>query len=375
MTTTAHHSNIDLEYQKLIKHILDNGENVEPARIGLAGTRKIFGYQYKVDLLDNNNNFILPMITVNALKFADLTTELDWFISGDTNIKFLVDRGCNFWTDDAYAYYCNKFKKNDKTPKDFNVWKASIGLKTDIIEDVNKITHTYGDCGSQYGKIWRGIKSGDIDQLYTLIDNINKNPTSRRHLLVSDLPNERENLALYWCHSLFQVNCTEIDPVTRLKLWSKKMKHSETFADSYLSNHSIEQVSAYCELLGAPKYYIDGHLYQRSADVMLGVPYNTASYSLLLNFIANITNMIPRRFIHSFGDVHIYNDHILKAKIILDRKPKILPKLIIKKDLKNYDIKDSLTLIKQEGLVSIFKLINYNPELRINFKLHTQAKK
>ncbi len=236
------------EYLQLLDHILQNGESKND-RTG-TGTLSIFGYQMRFDLSKG-----FPLITTKKLHIRSIVYELLWFLSGDTNIRYLNDNGVSIW---------NEWADND------------------------------GDLGPVYGKQWRSWSTPNnetIDQISNLLVNIRKNPDSRRHIISAWNVSDVENMALPPCHCLFQF---------------------------YVSNNKLS-----C------------HLYQRSADVFLGVPFNIASYALLTHMIAHVSNLKVGDFVHTFGDAHIYTNHIEQVKIQLQRKPMNLPKIELNNSVNN----------------------------------------
>ena len=241
------------QYLQLLQHILDNGTQKND-RTG-TGTISCFGYQMRFNLQDG-----FPLVTTKKLHLKSIIYELLWFLKGDTNIKYLNENGVNIW----------------------NEWA-----------DEN------GELGPVYGKQWRRWQSGDgktIDQISDVVEQIKKNPDSRRLIVSAWNVGELPQMALMPCHSLFQFYV----------------------ADGKLS----------CQL------------YQRSADVFLGVPFNIASYALLTMMMAQVCNLQYGDFVHTFGDVHLYNNHIEQAKLQLSREPYPLPAMKINPAIENiFDFK------------------------------------
>ena len=266
------------QYLDLVKHVLEKGDFKED-RTG-TGTKSVFGYQMRFDLSKG-----FPMLTTKKLHLKSIIYELLWFLKGDTNIKYLNENSVRIW----------------------NEWA-----------DEN------GDLGPVYGFQWRNWNGDNIDQIKELIDNLKKNPNSRRMLVSawnpSVLPDTsksfNENIsqgkvALPPCHALFQF---------------------------YVNDGKLS-----CQL------------YQRSADIFLGVPFNIASYSLFTLMIAQVCGYMPGDFIHTFGDAHIYTNHFDQVKLQLTRSPKQLPTIEINPkitDIFNFSFED-------------FKLINYDPDPHI----------
>jgi len=238
------------QYLDLLQYILDNG--IEKNDRTGVGTRSVFGYQMRFDLQQG-----FPLVTTKKLHLRSIIYELLWFIHGDTNIKFLHDNNVSIW--DEWA--------DEK-----------------------------GDLGPIYGKQWRRWEGKDgkvIDQLSWVINEIIKNPNSRRLIVSAWNVAEISEMKLPPCHVLFQF---------------------------YVANNKLS-----CQL------------YQRSADVFLGVPFNIASYALLTHMIAQVTGLQVGEFIHTFGDVHLYLNHIQQAKLQLSREPFALPQLKLNPNVKNID--------------------------------------
>ena len=242
-TTDRYISNGEKAYLDLLQHILDTGEE-KSDRTG-TGTISTFGHQMRFNLAEG-----FPLLTTKKVFFRSIVHELIWFLSGDTNIKYLRDNNVGIW--DEWA-------------------------------------DEEGNLGPVYGKQWRDFNG--VDQISNLIDNIKTNPDSRRHIVSAWNPVDVPNMALPPCHTMFH-------------------------------------------------FYVQGdkmscQLYQRSADVFLGVPFNIASYALLLMMVAQVTGYKAHEFIHTFGDVHIYSNHVEQVQLQLSRAndAKRLPTLAINPDV------------------------------------------
>lgn len=254
------------QYHALLEHILREGEQ-RPDRTS-TGTISVFGYQFRVDLRQG-----FPLLTTKKVHFKSVVLELLWFISGNTNIRPLVLNGVRIWNEWPYARYTKS--------KDYQ--GESLEQFIERIKQDEAFALKYGDLGPVYGKQWRDFNG--VDQLANLIDGLKHHPFSRRHIISAWNPAEVEQMALPPCHVLMQF---------------------------YVS---------------ADRKYLSCQLYQRSADVFLGVPFNIASYALLTHMIAQACGYEAKDFVHTFGDVHIYNDHLEQVNLQLSRKPKPLPTL------------------------------------------------
>lgn len=265
------------QYLDLCRHILENGE-VREDRTG-TGTIGVFGYQMRFDLAKG-----FPLLTtkdLSGVRFDGIVEELLWFLRGETNIKTLVDKGINIWNRDAYRAFKAKFPNTPLGYKDF----------VQLVKD-SKDFEKYGDLGKVYGKQWRSwdvvFESGHregIDQISSVMQSLRNNPMSRRHIVSAWNVADLDQMTLPPCHVLFQF---------------------------YVSNGKLS-----CQL------------YQRSADVFLGVPYNIASYALLTTMIADQVGLGYGEFVHTLGDAHIYTNHIEQVKLQLEREPKPLSSVFI----------------------------------------------
>jgi thymidylate synthase len=257
-----------------------------------------------------------PLLTTKKMPFKTMVTELLWFLKGDTNIKFLVDNGCNIWNGDAYKAYKTKYGYDD-IDSPLSMGEFITKIKTD-----NKFAKENGELGPIYGAQWRkwpstDLAGGSIDQIKSLIHNLKHNPDSRRLMVNAWNVGELDQMVLPPCHYGFQVYTRELsegerglllqpyglDPLTkegRDRLW--KENNLPTRAISLMWN-------------------------QRSVDTFLGLPFNIASYGLLLEIIAKAVNMVPDELIGNLGDVHLYSNHIEQAKLQIERTPFELPKL------------------------------------------------
>jgi thymidylate synthase len=307
------------QYLDLCHHILENG-NDKGDRTG-TGTWSVFGYQMRFNLQDG-----FPLMTTKKTAFRLIATELLWFLKGDTNVRTLIEQNNHIWDEWAFEKWVQSEEYNGPDMTDFGhrvlqdenfkeqYDKQMAIFQKNILED-DGFAKKYGDLGPVYGKQWRSwpdAKGGTIDQIKNVIESIKKNPNSRRHIVTAWNPAEVDDMALPPCHSLFQF---------------------------YVANGKLS-----CQL------------YQRSADVFLGVPFNIASYALLTHLIAKECNLEVGDFVHTLGDAHIYKNHLSQVKEQLSRTPRDLPKLVIKTD------KDSIFDYEITDLI----IEGYNPYPRIS---------
>jgi thymidylate synthase len=272
-------NNIERQYQQLLGDILENGVDKKD-RTG-TGTLSVFGRQIRHDMRDG-----FPLLTTKKMAWKTMVTELLWFLRGDTNIKYLVDNACHIWDGDAYKNYCNQIPKYSKQ---FTMSKEEYieKIKTD-----DEFAKKWGELGPIYGKQWRKWSADKIhknDQITNLINELKSNPDSRRLMVSAWNVGELDQMVLPPCHYGFQVYTRE------------------------------ENGQRYISLMWN----------QRSVDTFLGLPFNIASYGLLLEIIAKEVNMVPDELIGNLGDVHLYKNHIEQAKEQMYRRPYDLPKVQI----------------------------------------------
>ncbi len=368
---------LDKQYTDLLLDILQNGQ-AKGDRTG-TGTISVFGRQIRHDMKDG-----FPLLTTKKMPFKTIVTELLWFLQGDTNIKFLVDNGCNIWNGDAYKNYVTKFKEYWKD-KGYDV--PTMETFVDRIKNQEGFSEKNGELGPVYGRQWRGwngidrqaffnsdnldernrdarqgvfYKEGDIDQIENLINDLKTNPDSRRLMVNAWNVAELDQMVLPPCHYGFQVYTRELDDETRYNIWFNN--NYETGMERYFNPNDLPDYdNTYYE--PTPKRAISLMWNQRSVDTFLGLPFNIASYALLLEIIAREVNMVPDQLIGNLGDVHLYSNHIEQAKEQIARKGLDLPSITINKVMKNEN--DSLPLYN----ITDFKLNDYQSHETIKAKL------
>jgi len=307
-------ANIENQYLKLLDDILHNG--VEKSDRTGTGTISVFGRQIRHSMSDG-----FPLLTTKKMAFKTMVTELLWFLKGDTNIKYLVDNGCNIWNGDAYKKYRQDI---DEWVNQLNQEEFINKIKTD-----NTFAKNWGELGPIYGKQWRkwGQFNDYTDQIQNLINDLKTNPDSRRLMVNAWNVGELDSMVLPPCHYGFQVYTRELSLKERLSLWDKRFG----FANEEQQNQFNPDV--HLDTHGIPTRAISLMWNQRSVDTFLGLPFNIASYALLLEIIAKEVNMVPDELIGNLGDVHLYKNHIEQAKEQIYREPMKLPKL---NELPNY---------------------------------------
>lgn len=312
------------QYHDLLKHILKHGTE-KSDRTG-TGTTSVFGYQMRFDLSEG-----FPLVTTKKVHMKAVIHELLWFLKGDTNIKYLNDNGVHIW---------DEWARPD------------------------------GGLGPVYGKQWRSWEGPSrgrhdkddenrvpgelIDQIDQVIQQIKTNPDSRRLIVSAWNPGELEDMKLPPCHLLFQFYVRDMTVPERLQYerdnfgvgdWTKKGFYKDT------TTQGPEDYHNYLDAIGVPRKSLSCQLYQRSADVFLGVPFNIASYALLTMMVAQVCNLAEGEFIHTFGDAHLYSNHMGQVQEQLSREIRPLPKMSLNpmvRDIDGFKYDD-------------FLLVEYNP--------------
>ena len=322
---------LDKDYQALLQDILDNGHQ-KGDRTG-TGTISIFGRQIRHNMKDG-----FPLLTTKKMPFKTIVTELLWFLRGDTNIKYLVDNGCHIWDGDAYKNY-------EKWWKSYSPGGAPIPLSREMfierIKTDDEFAKKWGDLGPIYGKQWRSWKKSDsfiveddvwkndegwcslkdfnkdelyIDQIANLIHDLKTNPDSRRLMVNAWNVGELDQMVLPPCHYGFQVYTRELRPRQRTEV---AQRMGIILSEGIKSSKEWDKE---CDEKNVPTRAISLMWNQRSVDTFLGLPFNIASYGLLLEIIAKAVNMVPDELIGNLGDVHLYSNHIEQAKEQISRE-------------------------------------------------------
>ena len=330
-------NNLDKQYTDLLQDILDNGIQ-KGDRTG-TGTISVFGRQIRHKMSEG-----FPLLTTKKMYMKGIVTELIWFLRGDTNIKYLIDNGCNIWNGDCFKNYINNPDYKAESISDLMSSQAGQLVKYPTQEDfINKIktddefAKKWGDLGPVYGKQWRnwGERKHDsisneyfmgIDQITNLIHDLKTNPDSRRLMVNAWNVGELDSMVLPPCHNLFQM-------------------------------YSIEKEG---------KRYLSIMVNIRSNDIPLGLPFNIASYGLLLEIIARLTNMVPNELIINIGDAHIYLNQIDGVTEQLKREPFELPNLIISNQV---NFNEGIDEFLNSCLITDFSIESYKSHPSIKFPL------
>jgi thymidylate synthase len=330
---------IDQKYQKLLQDILDNG--VEKNDRTGTGTISVFGRQITHKMSQG-----FPLLTTKKMAWNVMVTELLWFLRGDTNIKFLVDNDCHIWNGDCYVNYMNNWHGK--------LLQIGPCTKEEFIHEIktnDEFAKQWGDLGPIYGKQWRqwqgwmdmnGNEKGSLwyDQILRLVHDLKTNPDSRRLMVNAWNVAELDQMVLPPCHYGFQVYTRELSLNERGELFRKTYpnKSVNDFKPNGMEIQSMtHQLSKRYDNANIPTRAISLMWNQRSVDTFLGLPFNIASYALLLEIIAKEVNMIPEDLIGNLGDVHLYKNHIDQAKKQIERDPYDLPKLVINDEFWNPD--------------------------------------
>ena len=318
---------LDTQYQDLLKDILENGV-VKEDRTG-TGTLSVFGRQFRHNMADG-----FPLLTTKKMAWKVMVTELLWFLRGDTNIKYLVDNGCNIWNGDAYKAFKSTFSPMSGI-------QSSLPSQDEFINKIktnNEFAQKWGDLGRIYGAQWRewiGFEQFDnhaetiyVDQIANLIRNIKENPDSRRLMVTAWNPSELHQVVLPPCHYGFQCYVRDLSPLEIIDqakkdgLWKDTIPEGMTLGELQ-KDFKTKKLSLMWN--------------QRSVDTFLGLPFNIASYGLLLEILAKEVGMVPDQLIGNLGDVHLYSNHIDQAKEQINRDSYELSELIINDEFWNPD--------------------------------------
>ena len=353
---------LDTDYQNLLQDILDNG--VEKKDRTGTGTISVFGRQIRHKMSDG-----FPLLTTKKMAWKQIVTELLWFLSGSTNIKYLVDNDCHIWDGDAYKNYTKTNVVKNDDGSETHISPAGHYNQMTKEEFINKIktddefAKKWGSLGKIYGYQWRSwgewstidvpkkvLKPG-IDQIANLINDLKTNPDSRRLMISAWNVGELDQCVLPPCHYGFQVYTREMSRDERIDLYCKEYTNGirgkyeppfDDFIDAKLATRNI------------PTRAISLMWNQRSVDTFLGLPFNIASYGLLLEIIAKEVNMVPEELIGNLGDVHLYSNHIEQAKEQISREPFELPEV----RLRNYNTIEEL--LNTNDSMSMIQLWRYD---------------
>lgn len=340
---------IDAQYQELLRKILTVGHR-KGDRTG-TGTRSLFGQQIRHDMREG-----FPLLTTKKMYFRGIVAELVWFLRGETNIRWLVQNGCNIWNGDAYKNYVKHCSANSL---EWNEWMkdngdGSLSMYTlqefvEKIRDDEKFAERWGELGPIYGKQWRmwgeggeyvdehvdgnGITFAAVldsrkDQVGDMLKKLRTNPDDRRMIVTAWNPDEIDQAVLPPCHIGFQVWTRLLHVGERVDLVKDpKFDLLELGISNGTDEDHEREIHAILDTYGVPRRAISLIWWQRSVDTFLGLPFNIASYALLLMAIAQEVNMVPEELIGNLGDTHLYENHLEAAIELCSREPMGLPQV------------------------------------------------
>lgn len=361
-------NNIDPQYNNLLKDILENGIKKQTRN---GEVLSVFGKQIRHKMSDG-----FPLLTCKKIYFKGIVTELLWFLRGDTNIKYLINNDCHIWDGDVYKNYSKQIISNN-----LHLLPASDLPKTqeefiNKIKTDNEFANKWGNLGPIYGKQWRNWESikptgnnknedpsdgpcywTGYDQIQNLIHKLKTNPDDRRMMVSAWNVGEIDQMVLPPCHYGFQVWTRELSHKERELIWLETQE--QYIIDDY--ENGIGAKKELLDLRNIPTRAISLMWNQRSVDTFLGLPFNIASYGLLLEILAKKCNMVADELIGNLGDTHIYLNHIEQAKEQINREPYPLSKLDIHPGILDYNF-DKLE-------INMFKIENYQPHPTIKAPL------
>jgi thymidylate synthase len=325
-------NNTDKQYKDLVNLVLDTG-SVKEDRTGV-GTIGIFGHQMRFNLKEG-----FPLVTLKKTHYPAIIHELLWFLDsmpdkyavfGNTNIKYLVDNNCHIWDEWSFERF-NKEHPNKFTQAEF-------------IEEVrvnDEFALHWGDLGPIYGKQWvrweKVSNTGSIswiNQIQVAIDRLKEFPEDRGIIVSAWNVSQLGQMALRPCHTMFQFYAVKMSLEDKVKYMNNNYPLLNEFGWDLSDEEYLKEVEFKFQI-PIPKYKLSLQLYQRSCDIGLGLPFNIASYALLLEMVAQVTGMVANEFIHTIGDAHIYSNHVEKLQKINERESFELPKLILNRKIKN----------------------------------------
>ena len=363
---------LDKQYTDLLQTILDYG--VEKKDRTGTGTKSIFGYTIRHNMKDG-----FPLLTTKKMFFKGIVTELLWFLRGDTNIKYLVDNDCHIWDGDAYKKYSNHFIGYEDVP---NKEEFINKIKTD-----DEFAKKWGELGPVYGKQWRGWKTNKnldvkgfvvgihmeygfvpnpdkishIDQIANLVNDLKTNPDSRRLMVNAWNVGELDQMTLPPCHYGFQVYTRELSESERFNWYGNKIG-SHMYHD-----HMVQEMNQN----NVPTRAISLMWNQRSCDFPLGIPYNIASYALLLEIIGKMVNMVPDELIGNLGDCHIYLNQIEGCQEQIGRELRIDERVCMCYENPKLDLTRIQEGMSDDEFKSVCDEFNIPTRTRVPFDLPT----
>lgn len=332
-----------ISYYEILMDLISNPDKKIKSRVGDVRSR----FSEKI-IIDLKKEF--PLMEIKQVSFRNIVVELLWFLKGDTNIKYLVDYGCNIWNDDAFRWYNEKYVPQGAPilTKDEFIEKVKSGAEFRLIEMVSeaveanfgityestKHIYTYGDLDIVYGRQWRSF-GGKVDQISDVINSLNKNPDDRRMIVLGHNPADIAdgNVALPACHNYMQLYSQPIPLNKRVEIAKEREILTGELAELAeqfvfykfgrrkleITNEVIADIESRLDAINIPKRYLSVELTIRSNDFFLGNPYNIASYAILVSMIAQVTGMVPNLFACEMVDCHLYEKHLDAANEWIQR--------------------------------------------------------
>lgn len=353
-------NNLDKQYLELLENVLNNGYESDD-RTG-TGTIKSFGHQ-----ITHNMQEGFPILTSKKIFTKAVIYELLWFLSGDRNMKMMVDNNVNIWVGDAYKRFVvnnPEFIKGEYGEKNLNFKYLNKEEFINKIKTDKEFCDKWGDLGRVYGVQWRKWKKYNknntiqyIDQVQNVLDKLKINPDDRRMIVTAWNPGELDEQLLPPCHNMWQVFTRKLTHNERKKLADNQLMLPLAYKVT-IDGIDINNMEQTLDEMNIPKRAISLFFNMRSVDIPLGMPFDISSYGFLLSMIAQQVNMIPEKLVCNFGDTHIYKNQIDSVKQQLKRNTHKLPKLKLNKAKSLFDYK-----------YEDFKLIDYISEDKIYFPL------
>jgi len=315
------------QYKHLLHTILSKG------RVKETRTGKVIGVHSHLSSYDLREGF--PIVTIKKTYFSSIVKELQWFLSGNPSVDWLLENNVNIWNDDLYRWFIER--TNDTIRRgmlEFNGYPDNTTMTQELffelLEKDDFIKKDYGSLGRIYPHQWRSF-NGKVDQIKNLIEGLKDNPLSRYHVVTAWNPDDLQEQAIGACHMMFTCNAFPMSISERITYSGLDISQDIEVGEivSILDNNNV------------PKYYLDMTMIQRSGDSFLGIPFNISSYALLLELVARKVNMIPKHLHHHIIDAHIYVNHIPQVEKILERNSFELPQISFDGDVDvlNFDFK------------------------------------
>lgn len=357
-------NNLDIDYLTLVRDILLHGSK-KNTRNGQAIS--LFGKQIKHKMSSG-----FPLLTTKKMYFKGIATELLWFLKGRTDLRYLLDNDCNIWVGDCYHTYLKQnnkdWLKHIKTEEGVSEMWVPL-TEEEFVHKIKTDDHfnsLFGDLGKIYGFQWRKWNRGDgmfVDQISDLINQLKETPDSRRMVVNAWAVHDLQDMVIPPCHYGFQVYTRELSVQERIRLLVSLRNVHTALKESVAETDLVHSL---CDQNNIPKRAISLMFNMRSIDVPLGLPFNIASYALLLEIIGRMVDMVPDELIANLGDCHIYLDQLEGIKKQLTREPMKLPKLLISDEvIFNGSIDDLLESCNKHS----FKLDDYKSHSSIKIPL------